>query len=318
MNPDPADVDAPRRIIAPGGYQWWYFEAHDPVADLRVTAILFDGNVFHPRYLRRYAWYRRFPTNRLPPVPSEFPGAFVRVYDKGVRVVDLMREYEPGACHATETGVTIGDDGFTRADDGSLRLTIRDALDLTFQPKQQTPPRPHTLGDGVSVREPHGWIVSNPSCAISGDVIVRDTPTRIDGFGYQDHNFGAEPVHLAAKRWFWSCVWLDERSYVVAEVVPTRGPSRGVQLLDADTPGSAVWEGRSKLRIPYPTMIDFGNALRLDEPRVVEALPVMVQLRYRAQLGGVTTTALAHVVEPGRASVPLVSRLLETLMITRV
>ena len=66
-NPTPTDADAPRIITAPGGYQWWYFEAHDPVADVRVVAILFDGNAFHPKYLRRYAWYRRMPTRIAPP-----------------------------------------------------------------------------------------------------------------------------------------------------------------------------------------------------------------------------------------------------------
>ncbi len=323
-NPAPADVDAPRGVIAPGGYEWWYFEAHDPVADVRVTALLFDGNPFHPGYLRRYAWYRRFPTRVSPPLPSEFPGVFVRVYEKGFVVWRAVRHHAPGACRVTERGITVGDDGFTRSADGSMRLTIRGAVDLTFGPKGSpapttaTAPGLYTMAEGFSVRQPHGWIVSNPLCSASGEVTVRDRPARFDGLGYQDHNFGAEPVHLAAKRWFWSCAWIDDRAHVVAEAVPTRGPSRGVQLIGADTPGSAVWDGRTRWRIPYPTIIDFGDALRLDEPRIVESMPIMAQLRYRARVGGVMTTAMAHVVEPGRASLPVVSRVVEKLMISRV
>lgn len=320
-NPAPADIDAPRRVVAPGGYEWWYFEAHDPAADLRVTAILFDGNPFHPGYLRRYAWYRRFPTRLAPPLPREFPGVFVRVYEKDTLMLGAMRQYEPGTCRVSESKVIVGDDSFTRSADGAIRLTIRGAVDLTFRPKGSpapAPPRLYRMARGSSVRQAHGWIVSNPLCAASGDVTVRGRTARFDGSGYQDHNFGAEPVHLAAKRWFWSCVWLDDRSHVIAEAVPTRGPSRGIHLLDADTPGSAVWDGRTRLRIPYPTMIDFGDALRLDEPRVIESLPIMAQLRYRARVRDVTTTAVAHVVQPGRANLPIVSRALERFMIDRI
>jgi len=39
-----------------------------------------------------------------------------------------------------------------------------------------------------------------------------------------------------------------------------------------------------------------------------------VQLRYRARVGDVTTTAVAHVVEPGRAAWPVVARVFERLI----
>jgi hypothetical protein len=313
-NRTPTDADGPRLIVAPGGYQWWYFEANDPVADVRVTAILFDGNPFHPKYLRRYAWYRRMPTRFAPPVPSEFPGVVVRVYEKGEAVGDAAWHHGPGACRATSDGVTIGADGFTRNADGAMRLTIRGSLDLTFTPKSLTPRKLHEVARGASVAEPHGWVVSNPHCDVTGEVTVNGRPVRFDGLGYQDHNYGAEPIHLAARRWFWSVAWLDDQALVAAELVPTRGQSWGVQLMNTTTLGSATWDARTRLRIPYPTMVDFGDALCLDEPRVIESTPILVQLRYRARIGEVTTTALAHVVEPGRAGWPVVGRLLERLI----
>ncbi len=313
-NPAPTDLDAPRRVLAPGGYEWWFFETHDPVADVRVMAILFDGNPFHPGYLRRYAWYRRFPTRCAPPVPADCPGVFVRVYAKGKLAHNAMRQAEPGACRVTETGVTVGPDGFTRSPDGAMRLTIGGAVDLTFHPKRPSAPKLHVMAPGASVAEPHGWIVSNPSCAVFGTVTVGDRPVQFDGMGYQDHNYGAEPVSLVARRWFLGYVWLDDRPLVVAEFVPRRGPGSGVHLLDFPTPGSAMWAGRTALRIPYPTMIDFGDALRLDEPRVIDTSPLLVQLRYRARIGDVTTSALAHVVEPGRATIPVIGHVLDRLM----
>ena len=46
------------RWCAPGGYEWWYFDAEDREHDRQLVAILFQGFVFHPGYLRRYFKYR--------------------------------------------------------------------------------------------------------------------------------------------------------------------------------------------------------------------------------------------------------------------
>lgn len=310
--------DAPRVVAAPGGYQWWYFEAHDPVADVRVTAILFDGNPFHPQYLRRYAWYRRFPTRLAPPVPLEYPGVFVSVYEKGQPVHRSMRAGDRRECRAMAGAVRLGGDGFSTMPDGSLQLKIGGTVDLTFRPKiAGTTPQVIELAQGVSVREPHGWVVSKPHCTVEGRLALGDRAIPFNGLGYHDHNFGAEPVHLAARRWFWACAWMDDGARIVAEVVPTRGQSHGVRLIGSEALGSAAWNERTRLRIPYPTMIDFGDDLRLDEPRVIESTPILVQLRYRASVGGVTTTALAHVVEPGRVAWPFVGRALERFIVHR-
>jgi hypothetical protein len=312
---DDAAADAPRVVAAPGGYQWWYFEALDPVADLRVTVILFDGNPFNPQYLRRYAWYRRFPTKLTPPVPLEYPGVMVRVCEKGKVVQRAMRTDAPGACHATDGAIRVAGNGFGTMPDGSLRLTIAGTLDLTFRPKQtDIAPTMQELARGVSVLEPHGWVIAHPACAVDGTVTLRDRAIQFSGLGYQDQNFGAEPVHLAARRWFWACAWLGDAAHVVAEVVPRHGQSQGVRLIGTTAIGSATWNARTALRVPYPTMIDFGDDLRLDDPHVIESAPVLVQLRYRARVGDVTTTAVAHVVEPGRASWPVVARVFERLI----
>ncbi|MGB7161067.1 MAG: hypothetical protein WBD40_23600, partial [Tepidisphaeraceae bacterium] len=141
LTPATADThaDAPRRVLAPGGYEWWHFEAFDPRADVRIVVILFDGNPFHPGYLRRYQWYRRLPTRVHPPVPRDFPCVFVRVYEKDVLVAGTTWQHDPGACNPTTRGVRIGADGFTRLDDGTLRLTVGRSLDLTFRPRGARP-----------------------------------------------------------------------------------------------------------------------------------------------------------------------------------
>ena len=36
----------------PGSYEWWYFDAFDPVSELAVVVIFFDGNPFSTRYIK--------------------------------------------------------------------------------------------------------------------------------------------------------------------------------------------------------------------------------------------------------------------------
>ena len=60
----PADPDAWHHVAAPGGYEWWHFDAEDVSGQIQITAIFFDGFVFHPGYLRRYASFLRRPTSR--------------------------------------------------------------------------------------------------------------------------------------------------------------------------------------------------------------------------------------------------------------
>src|SRR5687767_6539330 len=58
----PAHPDAWHQIRAPGGYEWWHFDAEDARHDRRLVAALFDGDAMDPRYVREYARYRRNPT----------------------------------------------------------------------------------------------------------------------------------------------------------------------------------------------------------------------------------------------------------------
>ena len=54
MLSEPPLADAWHEVTAPGGYEWWYFDAEDDRQDVQVVAILLEGFVFHPGYLREY------------------------------------------------------------------------------------------------------------------------------------------------------------------------------------------------------------------------------------------------------------------------
>ena len=88
--------DAWHNVTAPGGYEWWYFDAEDTANDRQIVAIFFDGFVFHPKYLRAYARYRRWPTWIAPPLPRWFRCAYFVVYECGKIVSQFMRQYPRG------------------------------------------------------------------------------------------------------------------------------------------------------------------------------------------------------------------------------
>src|SRR5215203_1319421 len=89
----PAIADAWHNVTAPGGYEWWYFDAEDVEQDRQIVAILFDGCVCHPGYLRKYFWYARRPTRVAPPLPNEYLCAYFAVYHAGKIEHQFMTQY---------------------------------------------------------------------------------------------------------------------------------------------------------------------------------------------------------------------------------
>src|SRR3954449_8606982 len=76
----PIEPDAWHRVTAPGGYEWWHFDAEDEAGETRGGARIYDGHAVHPRYVRAYRRYLKRPTRRTPPMAVDFPCAELAVY----------------------------------------------------------------------------------------------------------------------------------------------------------------------------------------------------------------------------------------------
>ena len=50
----PSCPDAWHQVIAPGGYEWWHFDAEDAATDTQLVASFYDGDIFDREYWRRY------------------------------------------------------------------------------------------------------------------------------------------------------------------------------------------------------------------------------------------------------------------------
>lgn len=92
--PNPV-ADAWHEVRAPGGYEWWYFDAEDAANDRQIVAIFFQGFVFHPEYLRRHFAYLRNPTKHEPALPAEYPCVYLVLYERGRIRAQFMHQYSP-------------------------------------------------------------------------------------------------------------------------------------------------------------------------------------------------------------------------------
>ena len=188
---DPPNPNGSHRLLAPGGYEGWSFDASSDDGALHLVAGLHAADALDADYARAYARYRRRPTRVTPPAPGDFAAVTFALFEKGRQPVRFTaRGTAAGEVLIAPTGdsVRIGGSHGIRSPDGrSVQLNLRGvddgrtiAVNLTFRslgpvdrevallgPAATRPgvgddlgddPRRasgdgHTSGDG---REPHG------------------------------------------------------------------------------------------------------------------------------------------------------------------
>ena len=190
----PTMPDASHQVTAPGGYEWWYFDAEDAGGELRVVAIFFQGFVFHPGYLRAYGRFINAPTRNLPPTPSEFPCVYFVLYRGGEIVGQFMSQVRPEEYSAAtdRVQVTIGPNELETAADGALQLRVRGVpwaltgtgprtLDsqrllasFRFMPRITQEPMQRRFISRKWSNADHHWVIANPLCDVTGEVELYD------------------------------------------------------------------------------------------------------------------------------------------------
>ncbi len=334
--------DAWHRVTAPGGYEWWYFDADDAGGEYRIVAIFFQGFVFHPGYLRAYARYRSRPTRHAPPLPADFPCVYFVLYRGDKIVAQFVSQYPTDQfdADADQPRVVIGPNRMWTDADGCLNLKLEGipwvltgrgpkflenqtlSATLRFQPKLAHPAMQRTFFSRSWSGADHQWVLANPLCEVSGTVTLADaaTPLRLEfnGGGYHDHNFGTGPIGPGLKRWMWGRVLLDDHVMVFHYAQPKHGPDE-IHLLESDAMGSreiavegvhANWAGRTATLLRYPEHLSIGP-LRLSAPRVVDATPFYLRVAYEASVRGVAATAFCEIAYPHRLRWPVLGRMIE-------
>lgn len=334
--------DAWHNVTAPGGYEWWYFDAEDPQTGTHIVAILLEGFVFHPGYLRKYGSFLKKPNRRTPPVAGDFPCSYFVVYQGGKIRKQFMVQHRPEQFEASpdRPEVRIGPNRLRQTDDGVYRLTLRGtpwkltgrgpqllkgetlSAQLSFTPR--TP--------GLAEREfftpqlsgaDHRWVLAAPRCDVLGTIDLGDgEELAFGGHGYHDHNFGTAPIGPGLKRWLWGRVMVGEHvtAFHYAKPRDASLPDEvhllriGPDGVDESAPAvTCDWSRKSSWRLAYPQSCSFGGdgGLHLSDPELVDSAPFYMRLTYRAQTPMGQGRAFCEVAYPHRLRWPVLGRMVE-------
>ena len=333
--------DAWHNVTAPGGYEWWYFDAESHDKKTQVVAILLDGFVFHPGYLRRYARFVKNPTKHAPPTADQYPCAYLAVYRDGKLVKQFMTQYAPSdfEADADTPRVRMGPNAMTLDGDYALKMTgtpwrltargpqlIQDqtlSADLSFRPTLRHEPLSRRFLSREMTGADHHWVLAAPRCDVTGRIDLGDGETiQFAGRGYHDHNYGTGPLGPGLKRWTWGRVLLENRVVGFQLAEPSGDGDAEFHLFEADADGerdvtgqhrfrSWAWGPRRAMLLSHLERLSVPGFLELTKPRVVDASPFYLRLVYDAVAGGEAGRAFVEVAYPGRLRLPVLGRMIE-------
>jgi carotenoid 1,2-hydratase len=187
-----AHPDGWHNVRAPGGYEWWYFDAEDRATDTQIVVIFMQGFIFHPGYLRAFDRYIKRPTKHLPPTAADFPCVYACVYRAGKIWKQFFTQYkrEDFAAARDRVDVTIGPNRLWTDENGAYQLDlvgtpwkltahgpITEAdqemrVRLTFAPTHRHEPIERRFLSREMTRADHHWTIAAPRCEASGYVQV--------------------------------------------------------------------------------------------------------------------------------------------------
>lgn len=335
-------ADAWHDVRAPGGYEWWYFDAEDAEQDVQIVGILLDGFVFHPGYLREHFRYVSRPTRCRPVQARDYPCAYFVIYEKGKIAGQFMTQYPAGSLRASSgvPEVTLGPNTMAVRDgryelhlEGTpWKLTGRGpqtmhgttlSVDWTLEPVSRHAPIERTFLSRAMTGADHHWVLAAPHSEYSATVRLGSRTWTLSGLGYHDHNYGTGPLGPGLKRWIWGRALLGDACYTFHHAVGrderlkpethllcvTSGSGGSVAELDAS--GARVEFDASALGLGYPRRAELHPDFRLSNPRLVDVTPFYLRLMYQAQTPAGAGTAFCEVAYPHRLRWPVLGRMIE-------
>lgn len=314
------------RVTAPGGYEWWHFDAEDLATQTLITADLFDGHPFHPQYLRRYARYRRRPTVHAPPVPSEYPCVSLAVYRKAVVCGRFAMQYPPGSLASSAADISLGTNRLIRVD-GGWRLVVSGMgveSDLVFRSRFEGGAEELTFRSGERAELEHRWALPEPLCDVEGTLSISGERATFSGRGYHDHRYGTGPIGFRCGRFVYGRAIYGDR---VRAFQIFRSPSRRADetlLVEADQSGvrpiavsgdRGVWK-RTIWGLAYPTELRLSefegdmphDRLKWVNGQILESTPFSARIAFAALDRVPPASAICNVIYPRRLQLPFIAR----------
>jgi hypothetical protein len=300
-DPAPPHPDGWHRVLAPGGYELWHFDAEDDAGEVRLIVTFSQGSPFDGEYRRRYAEFLRKPTRRTPPVPAEFPGVTFLLWEKGGALARFAYRYPPHCFEASPSGpdVRIGPHRLLPGAGGTLAVTVgavpvdgiaaRASAELWFTPMLPVAPQKRRFPAREAAGADHFWVLAHPLCAVRGVVRLRDEDTapprevQFSGRGYRDHRYGTAPLDAAGgAKWARGRVLSENHAEVFqtfeGEMIALRADASGIQDV-------ALQREPATSNLPELALINGGI---LQTPVEVDGNPFAVTRAYELLREGMT------------------------------
>lgn len=223
----------------PGSYEWWYFDAEDEESGVSVVLIWFAGFAFSPYYVGHYQQWRE-QSRPDAPLPGEYSGFSFQLYEKGVELVNFIKEGDGSLFESAVSGIGVRfennrfscdltkDEYLLTVDFDFPAMRKRVSASLQFTP-QHTYSFSRNDGSCSGSTHRHQWLLSVPKAEVTGEVLIESgfsgqqrRVMNIRGKGYHDHNFGTMPMHEYIEKWYWGRAFSD-RFDLVYYIVFFRG-----------------------------------------------------------------------------------------------
>lgn len=218
--------DKPAKKIAPGSYEWWYFDAADIKGEWHTVVIFYDGCPFSTRYNKAWA------NNSDTALAENHPAISISLYYKGEPVFYSMSEYPVSQASFLTSKeqlieIKVGNNTLKLSKAGELlhhaidldeQLPGGDALkgSLSFSSEAVSN---KLFGISDNIKAGHGWNLTQPrakvDCKLVLHSVVRgEQQVEWSGVGYHDHNLGKEPMKNEFKDWYWGRFHFPEHTLI--------------------------------------------------------------------------------------------------------
>ena len=203
-----------------GAYEWWYFDALDPVSGYGIVAIFYDGLLFSPDY---HEAVRKGTHDTA----SFHPGFSLSIYKGGTTAFYSLASYQVDTATfgGLKNPVSIGKNrvSLTEADgvitydvhiDETLPSGLRASGVLRFMS-----PIMNELSQSGDPGALHRWNLIQPGATVSGEIELSSSGQHIElcSFntkGYHDHNIGLRPLDRDFDDWYWGRIHIGSDTLV--------------------------------------------------------------------------------------------------------
>lgn len=228
----------PAQSNSPGSYEWWYFDAIDPVQDLSFVIIFYRSNPFSTRKIKESS--RKNGHSKI------YPALSISVYKEDKPAYYSFQEFEEDDFYFDQKNMVyaFGDHQFRYIEKGDLttaNLTIEQKLPsgLGFNCSLEFNATRLPVDLFMRDEDPeHMWNLIMPRALTEGRITLnennRNEIIEFRGKGYHDHNHGLVPMKESFTDWYWGRFHFPEYTLIYYIMNKIDGPQYEAWLIDPD------------------------------------------------------------------------------------